>query len=81
MGRIYVVGKMNRNPKSEEHDLTERERELLHEMINAYQGVKMMSRFMKWIMFFVFMFIIDFARLMDALDNIFSHLKRWLTKS
>ncbi|UNE55087.1 hypothetical protein [Bartonella machadoae] len=71
-----MVGKMNRNPKSEEQRFTERERELLHEMINAYQGVKMMSRFMKWMMF-----LIDFARLMDALDNIFSHLKRWISKS
>ncbi|UNE55053.1 hypothetical protein [Bartonella machadoae] len=76
-----MVGKMNRNPKSEEQRFTERERELLHEMINAYQGVKMMSRFMKWMMFFVFMFILDFARLMDALDNIFTHLKRRISKS
>ncbi len=50
-------------------------------MIETYQGLKMMSRFMKWIAFIVFMFVIDFARLMDALDNILSHLKRWITKS
>ncbi|UTO29007.1 hypothetical protein [Bartonella harrusi] len=76
-----MVGKMNRKHKSEEQDLTERGRQLLHEMITTYQGVKMMSRFMKWIALIVFMFVIDFARLMDALDNIFTHLKRWISKS
>ncbi|WP_019224314.1 hypothetical protein, partial [Bartonella rattimassiliensis] len=62
-------------------DLSETERQLLHEMIETYQGLKMMSRIIKWIAFIVFMLVMDFARLMDALDNIFSHLKKWLTKS
>ncbi|MBB4077389.1 hypothetical protein GGR08_001720 [Bartonella fuyuanensis] len=62
-------------------DLTETEQQLLHEMIETYQGLKMMSRFVKWIAFILFVFVIDFARLMDALDNIFSHLKKWITKS
>ncbi|WP_375609518.1 MULTISPECIES: hypothetical protein, partial [unclassified Bartonella] len=62
-------------------DLTETEQQLLHEMIETYQGLKMMSRIMKLIAFIVFMFVIDFSRLMDALDNIFSHLKKWITKS
>ncbi|WP_375618525.1 MULTISPECIES: hypothetical protein [unclassified Bartonella] len=75
-----MVGKMSRK-RHEEQDLSETERQLLHEMIETYQGLKMMSRFMKWIAFIVFMFVIDFARLMDALDNILSHLKKWITKS
>ncbi|EJF86867.1 hypothetical protein [Bartonella rattimassiliensis] len=75
-----MVGKMSRRSKEEE-DLSETERQLLHEMIETYQGLKMMSRIIKWIAFIVFMLVMDFARLMDALDNIFSHLKKWLTKS
>ncbi|EJF82746.1 hypothetical protein [Bartonella rattimassiliensis] len=75
-----MVGKMSRRSK-EEQDLSETERQLLHEMIETYQGLKMMSRIIKWIAFIVFMLVMDFARLMDALDNIFSHLKKWLTKS
>ncbi len=71
---------MSRRSKEEE-DLSETERQLLHEMIETYQGLKMMSRIMKWIAFIVFMLVMDFARLMDTLDNIFSHLKKWLTKS
>ncbi|WP_375643598.1 MULTISPECIES: hypothetical protein [unclassified Bartonella] len=76
-----MVGKMVKKRSSKDKDLTETEQQLLHEMIETYQGLKMMSRFMKWIAFIVFMFVIDFARLMDALDNILSHLKRWITKS
>lgn len=76
-----MVGKMVKKRSNEDEDLTEKERQLLHEMIETYQGLKMMSRFMKWSAFIVFMFIIDFARLMDALDNILSHLKKWITKS
>lgn len=75
-----MVGKMSRRSKEAE-DLSETERQLLHEMIETYQGLKMMSRIMKWLAFIVFILVMDFARLMDALDNIFSHLKKWLTKS
>ncbi|WP_375694203.1 MULTISPECIES: hypothetical protein [unclassified Bartonella] len=76
-----MVGKMVKKRSSKDKDLTETEQQLLHEMIETYQGLKMMSRFMKWIAFIVFMFVIDFARLMDALDNILSYLKKWITKS
>ncbi|EJF85933.1 hypothetical protein [Candidatus Bartonella washoeensis] len=76
-----MVGNMTRKENNKDKDLTERKQQLLHEMINTYQGLKMMSRFMKWLAFIIFMFFIDFARLMDALENILSHLKRWLTKS
>ncbi|WP_455481565.1 hypothetical protein V4P56_03475 [Bartonella sp. B35(2025)] len=50
-------------------------------MIVTYQSVKVMSRFMKWIVFIVFLLILDFARLMDALDNIFTLLKQWFLRS
>lgn len=67
--------------RHEEQDLSQTERQLLHEMIETYQGLKMMSRIMKWIAFIAFMFVIDFARLIDALDNILSYFKKWITKS
>ncbi|WP_455480066.1 hypothetical protein V4B17_03395 [Bartonella sp. B23] len=62
-------------------EFTEAEKEMLQEMIVTYQSVKMMSRLMKWIAFIIFLFILNFARLMDALDNIFVHLKQWFSKS
>ncbi|WP_429137801.1 hypothetical protein [Bartonella heixiaziensis] len=72
---------MVKKRSNKDQDLTEKEQQLLHEMIETYQGLKMMSCSIKWLAFIVFMFIIDFARLMDALENIFSHLKKWIIKS
>ncbi|WP_175868728.1 hypothetical protein [Bartonella gabonensis] len=76
-----MVGKMRCKESKKERDLSETEQRLLHEMIETYQGLKMMSRIMKWLAFIVFMFVMDFSRFMDALGNSFSHLKKWITKS
>ncbi|WP_375674992.1 MULTISPECIES: hypothetical protein [unclassified Bartonella] len=76
-----MVGKMVKKRSSKDKGLTETEQQLLHEMIETYQGLKMMSRIMKLIAFILFMFVIDFSRCVDAIENSFSHLKRWLTKS
>ncbi|WP_139413264.1 hypothetical protein [Bartonella mastomydis] len=76
-----MVGKMRSKRNEKEQDLSETEQQLLHEMIETYQGLKMMSRIMKWIAFIVFMFVIDFFRFIDALENHFSHFKKWITKS
>ncbi|WP_273784049.1 hypothetical protein [Bartonella sp. AU15XJBT] len=76
-----MVGKMSRKKSNEEQELTQTERQLLHEMIETYQGLKMMSRIVKWLAFIVFMFVIDFSRFVDAVENSFSHLKKWITKS
>ncbi|EJF79429.1 hypothetical protein MCO_00995 [Bartonella sp. DB5-6] len=68
--------------KTEKHiELSDTEKEMLQEMIITYQSVKMMSRLMKWGAFFLFLLILDFARLMDALDNICAHLKQWFSKN
>nr|WP_275065429.1 hypothetical protein [Bartonella sp. AU15XJBT] len=72
---------MSRKKSNEEQELTQTERQLLHEMIETYQGLKMMSRIVKWLAFIVFMFVIDFSRFVDAVENSFSHLKKWITKS
>ncbi|WP_195886755.1 hypothetical protein [Bartonella senegalensis] len=69
---------MARKKTEKTTELTEAEKEMLHEIILTYQSVKMMSRFMKWIAFFLFLLILDFARLMDAIENIFAHLKQLL---
>ncbi|WP_375621447.1 hypothetical protein [Bartonella sp. AA97HXZ] len=76
-----MVGKMVKKRSSKDKDLTETEQQLLHEMIETYQGLKMMSRIMKLIAFILFMFVIDFSRCVDTIENSFSHLKRWITKS
>ncbi|PIT67897.1 hypothetical protein [Bartonella tribocorum] len=75
-----MVGKMSRK-RHEEQDLSGTERRLLQEMIETYQGLKMMSRIIKWIALFVFMCVMDFFRFREILENIFSHLKKWITKS
>ncbi|KEC56575.1 hypothetical protein [Bartonella koehlerae] len=69
---------MARKKTEQTTELTELEKEILHEIILTYQSVKMMSRFMKWITFFLFLLILDFARLIDAIENIFVHLKQWV---
>ncbi|EJF98062.1 hypothetical protein MEI_00922 [Bartonella vinsonii subsp. arupensis Pm136co] len=71
---------MARKSTEKSTELTEVEKEMLQEMILTYQSVKMMSRFMKWIAFFLFLLILDFARLMEAVDNIYVHLKQWFSK-
>ncbi len=77
----YVGGNMVRKKAEKHTELTEAEKEMLQEMIITYQSVKMMSRLMKWIAFFLFLLILDFARLMDALDNVIAHLKQWFSKN
>ncbi|WP_375625829.1 MULTISPECIES: hypothetical protein [unclassified Bartonella] len=72
---------MARKKTQDDIELTEAEKEMLQEMIITYQSVKMMSRLMKWIAFFLFLLILDFARLMDALDNVIAHLKHWFSKN
>ncbi|WP_336293955.1 hypothetical protein [Bartonella sp. CB169] len=62
-------------------ELTETEKEMLHEMIVTYQSMKIMSRMMKWLVFFIFILILDFARLIDTIEDIFVHLKRWFSKN
>ncbi|WP_336276767.1 hypothetical protein [Bartonella sp. CB178] len=62
-------------------ELTDAEKEMLQEIIATYQSVKMMSRFMKWIALIIFLFILEFSHLIEALDNILTHLKQWITKN
>lgn len=74
-------GDMIRKKAKKHTELTEAEKEMLQEMIMTYQSMKVMSRLMKWIVFFLFLLILDFARLMDAIDNVFAHMKQWFTKN
>ncbi|WP_375677465.1 hypothetical protein [Bartonella sp. AS69XJJH] len=69
-------GNMARKKTQDDIELTEAEKEILQEIIIAYKSVKVMSRLMKWIAFFFFLLILDFARLMDAINNVFAHLKQ-----
>ncbi|GAB5039646.1 hypothetical protein BHOIPH791_00110 [Bartonella henselae] len=68
--------------KAEKHtELTEAEKVMLQEMIITYQSVKVMSSFMKWSAFFLFLLILDFARLIDAIDDVIAHLKQLFSKN
>ncbi|GAA4657312.1 hypothetical protein [Bartonella pachyuromydis] len=71
---------MARKRTTDDTELTDTEKAMLQEMIIAYQSVKMMSRLMKCVVFFLFLLILDFSRLMDAIDNVFAHLKQWFSK-
>ncbi|WP_375674305.1 hypothetical protein [Bartonella sp. CL100XZDX] len=57
-------------------EITEAEKEILQEIIMTYKSVKVMSRYTKWIVFILFLLILDFARLMDVIDNVCARLKQ-----
>ncbi|WP_026088148.1 membrane protein [Bartonella rattaustraliani] len=71
---------MARKKIEKKTELTEAEKEMLQEMILTYKSMKIMSRFMRWIAFFIFLLILDFARFIDAIDDVFLHLKQWFAK-
>ncbi|WP_254492422.1 hypothetical protein [Bartonella sp. B1099] len=53
-------------------ELTEKEKEILQEIIMTYKSIKVMSRYTKWIIFIIFLLALDFSRIMDALTSIFT---------
>ncbi|PIT67906.1 hypothetical protein [Bartonella tribocorum] len=53
-------------------ELTEKEKEILQEIIMTYKSVKVMSRYTKWVIFIIFLLALDFSRIMDALASIFT---------
>ncbi|WP_254475533.1 hypothetical protein [Bartonella sp. B1098] len=53
-------------------ELTEKEKEILQEIIMTYKSIKVMSRYTKWIIFIIFLLALDFSRIMDALASIFT---------
>ncbi|WP_142416068.1 hypothetical protein [Bartonella massiliensis] len=52
-------------------EFTEKEKEILQEIIMTYKSIKVMSRYTKWVIFIIFLLALDFSRIMDALINIF----------
>nr|WP_082911298.1 hypothetical protein [Bartonella doshiae] len=71
---------MDKKQSNRNIEFTELEKQLLHEIINTYQGIKIVSRYVKWSVFILFLLVIDFAHLIDAIDDIHIHLKRWFSK-
>ncbi|WP_144754480.1 MULTISPECIES: hypothetical protein [Bartonella] len=53
-------------------ELTEKEKEILQEIIMTYKSVKIMSRYTKWVIFIIILLALDFSRIMDALASIFT---------
>ncbi|GAA5111830.1 hypothetical protein GCM10023261_16270 [Bartonella jaculi] len=74
-------GNMDKKQSDRTTELTESEIQLLHEIINTYQGMKIVTRFVKWGVFIIFLLVIDFAHFIDAIDDIYAHLKQWLSKN
>lgn len=68
---------MDRRQSDKNIELTESEKQILHEIINTYQNMKIVFRCMKWVVFVLFLLIVDFAHLIDAIDDIYVHLKQW----
>ncbi|WP_375654516.1 MULTISPECIES: hypothetical protein [unclassified Bartonella] len=69
-------GNMARKKTQDDTELTEAEKEILQAIIMTYKSVKVMSRYTKWIVFILFLLILDFARLMDVIDNVCARLKQ-----
>ncbi|WP_375664635.1 hypothetical protein [Bartonella sp. CL162QHHD] len=67
---------MARKKTQDDTELTEAEKEILQAIIMTYKSVKVMSRYTKWIVFILFLLILDFARLMDVIDNVCARLKQ-----
>ncbi|WP_273788508.1 MULTISPECIES: hypothetical protein [Bartonella] len=63
---------MARKKTEKQTELTEKEKEILQEIITTYKSVKIMSRYTKWIIFIIFLLALDFSRIVDALANIFT---------
>ncbi|WP_208435080.1 hypothetical protein [Bartonella phoceensis] len=74
-------GKVDKKRSDKNTEFTESEIQLLHEIINTYQGMKIISRCMKWVVFIIFLVVVDFAHLIDAIDDIYVHLKQWFSKN
>ncbi|WP_375663674.1 hypothetical protein [Bartonella sp. CL63NXGY] len=67
---------MVRKKTQDDIEIKEAEKEILQEIIMTYKSVKVMSRYTKWIVFILFLLILDFARLMDVIDNVCARLKQ-----
>ncbi|WP_273723736.1 hypothetical protein [Bartonella sp. AU18XJBT] len=63
---------MVRKKTEKQTELTEKEKEILQEIIATYKSVKIMSRYTKWIIFIIFLLALDFSRIVDALASIFT---------
>ncbi|WP_375615882.1 MULTISPECIES: hypothetical protein [unclassified Bartonella] len=63
---------MARKKTEKQMELTEKEKEMLQEIIMTYKSIKMMSRYTKWIIFIIFLLALDFSRIIDALTSIFT---------
>ncbi|EJF84206.1 hypothetical protein MCU_00874 [Bartonella elizabethae Re6043vi] len=63
---------MARKRIKDDIELTEAEKEILQEIIMIYKSVKVMSRYTKWIVLIILLLALDFSRILDAVENIFT---------
>ncbi|CDO47972.1 hypothetical membrane protein [Bartonella tribocorum] len=69
---MCVGGNMARKRTQDDIELTEGEKEILQEIIMTYKSIKVMSRYTKWIVLIILLLALDFSRLIDAVENIFT---------
>lgn len=69
---MCVGGNMARKKTHDDIELTEGEKEILQEIIMTYKSIKVMSRYTKWIVLIILLLALDFSRLIDAVENIFT---------
>ncbi|WP_208435022.1 hypothetical protein [Bartonella phoceensis] len=63
---------MAKKKTKDDTELTEGEKEILQEIIMTYKSIKVMSRYTRWIVLIILLLALDFSRLMDAVENIFT---------
>ncbi len=69
---MCVGGNMAKKKTKDDTELTEGEKEILQEIIMTYKSIKVMSRYTRWIVLIILLLALDFSRLMDAVENIFT---------
>lgn len=50
----------------------------MRELLETYQGIRMMSRLIRWTFLVVLVFVVDVANLLDNVSRIFSGIKKGL---
>lgn len=69
---------MSQKGKNYLADFSETDAKLMRELLETYQGIKMMSRLIRWTFLVVLVFVVDVANLLDNVGRLFSSLKKGL---
>ncbi|WP_244427649.1 hypothetical protein, partial [Bartonella queenslandensis] len=62
------------------HDLNEKEFKLLLDLLEHYEKFKLLTWIMKWVILLVLAFMVEGSRVINAIDNFVTHVKKWFLK-